>query len=37
MEMLIALAATLPRQIDMTHDIHTFTSAGTSCWRNGRG
>ena len=26
MEVLIALAATLPRQIDMTHDIHTFTS-----------
>ena len=25
-EVLIALAATLPRQIDMTHDIHTFTS-----------
>src|SRR5260370_23682236 len=26
MEILIALAATLPRQIDMTHDIHTFTA-----------
>ena len=26
MEVLIALAATLPRQIDMTNDIHTFTS-----------
>jgi hypothetical protein len=26
MEVLIALAATLPRQIDMTGDIHTFTS-----------
>ncbi len=26
MEVLIALAATLPRQIDMTHDVHTFTS-----------
>jgi ABC-type bacteriocin/lantibiotic exporter with double-glycine peptidase domain len=25
-EVMIALAATLPRQIDMTHDIHTFTS-----------
>src|SRR5689334_6340749 len=26
MEILIALAATLPRQIDMTNDIHTFTA-----------
>jgi ABC-type bacteriocin/lantibiotic exporter with double-glycine peptidase domain len=26
LEVMIALAATLPRQIDMTHDIHTFTS-----------
>jgi hypothetical protein len=26
MATLIALAATLPRQIDMTHDVHTFTS-----------
>ena len=26
MEVLIALAATLPRQIEMTHDVHTFTS-----------
>jgi len=26
MPTLIALAATLPRQIDMTHDVHTFTS-----------
>src|SRR3954467_2556583 len=26
MEVLIALAATLPRQIDMTNDIHTFTA-----------
>jgi hypothetical protein len=26
MEVMIALAATLPRQIEMTHDIHTFTS-----------
>ena len=26
MEVMIALAATLPRQIDMTHDVHTFTS-----------
>ena len=25
-EILIALAATLPRQIEMTHDVHTFTS-----------
>ena len=25
-EVMIALAATLPRQIEMTHDIHTFTS-----------
>ena len=26
LEVMIALAATLPRQIEMTHDIHTFTS-----------
>jgi hypothetical protein len=26
LEVLIALAATLPRQIEMTHDVHTFTS-----------
>ena len=26
MEVMIALAATLPRQIEMTHDMHTFTS-----------
>jgi ABC-type multidrug transport system fused ATPase/permease subunit len=26
LEVLIALAATLPRQIDMTHDVHEFTS-----------
>jgi hypothetical protein len=26
LEVLIALAATLPRQIDMTHDVHQFTS-----------
>src|SRR6185503_12838626 len=26
MEVMIALATTLPRQIEMTHDIHTFTS-----------
>jgi ABC-type bacteriocin/lantibiotic exporter with double-glycine peptidase domain len=26
MEILIALAATLPRQIEMTHDVHSFTS-----------
>ena len=26
LEVMIALAATLPRQIDMTNDIHTFTS-----------
>jgi ABC-type protease/lipase transport system fused ATPase/permease subunit len=26
MEVMIALAATLPRQIDMTNDIHTFTA-----------
>jgi ABC-type multidrug transport system fused ATPase/permease subunit len=26
LEVLIALAATLPRQIEMTHDVHSFTS-----------
>jgi ABC-type bacteriocin/lantibiotic exporter with double-glycine peptidase domain len=26
LEVMIALAATLPRQIEMTHDVHTFTS-----------
>ena len=26
LEILIALAATLPRQIEMTHDVHSFTS-----------
>ncbi|MBM3528632.1 MAG: AAA family ATPase [Alphaproteobacteria bacterium] len=26
LEVLVALAATLPRQIDMTHDVHEFTS-----------